>query len=81
MVPHRFGNAEGQNDQQGDPCTSRSIRKSSSRPSPNVRFDFAKVGAGTKLVLDHTGFPKSNRDHLEDGWHKMYWEPLKAYLS
>ena len=46
-----------------------------------VRFDFAPEGAGTKLIFDHAGFPEANRKHLEGGWHKMYWEPLKKYLA
>ncbi|HZS44782.1 MAG TPA: SRPBCC family protein [Blastocatellia bacterium] len=46
-----------------------------------VRFEFKKEGSGTRLVLDHTGFPEDNRQHLEPGWHKMYWEPLRNFLA
>jgi activator of HSP90 ATPase len=35
----------------------------------------------TKLVFDHTGFPEEAHDDLAAGWEKMYWEPLKRYLS
>ena len=46
-----------------------------------VRFELQGQGARTRLIFDHTGFPEGAREHLEDGWHKMYWEPLKQYLS
>ncbi len=46
-----------------------------------VRFELQRQGNDTKLFFDHAGFPADNRDHLESGWHKMYWEPLKAYLA
>jgi uncharacterized protein YndB with AHSA1/START domain len=38
-------------------------------------------GAETRLVFDHTGFPEEAYDELAAGWGKMYWEPLKRYLS
>lgn len=40
----------------------------------------AEEGA-TKLVLDHTGFPEGEHDHLASGWGANYWEPLKRYLD
>lgn len=43
-----------------------------------VRMTLAEDGDATRLVLDHTGYPDGAEDHLEGGWHKMYWEPLKA---
>lgn len=46
-----------------------------------VRFDIAKEGNGTRLTLNHAGFPDGEEGHLDGGWHKMYWEPLKAYLD
>ena len=50
-----------------------------------VRFELQGQGEGqdgdTRLIFDQSGFPADNRDHLESGWHKMYWEPLKAYLA
>jgi uncharacterized protein YndB with AHSA1/START domain len=38
-------------------------------------------GEQTRLVFDHTGFPEEAHDELAAGWDKMYWEPLKRYLS
>ena len=46
-----------------------------------VRMTLEKEGDGTKVTLDHTGFPEGAAEHLEGGWHKMYWEPLRAYLG
>ena len=46
-----------------------------------VRFELKPEGAGTRLVLDHAGFPDGMATHLEGGWHKMYWDPLKSYLD
>jgi activator of HSP90 ATPase len=46
-----------------------------------VRFDLEASGDTTTLSLTHTGYPEDAAEHLEPGWHKMYWEPLKAYLQ
>jgi uncharacterized protein YndB with AHSA1/START domain len=46
-----------------------------------VRFQLEEKGGGTQLILEHSGFPEDNRSHLDGGWHKMYWEPLKKYLG
>ena len=46
-----------------------------------VRFDISASGDATTLELTHTGYPDDAAEHLEPGWHKMYWEPLKAYLE
>jgi activator of HSP90 ATPase len=46
-----------------------------------VRFELAAHGAGSKLTFEHAGFPESMREHLDGGWHKMYWEPLKKHLA
>jgi activator of HSP90 ATPase len=41
-----------------------------------VRFTLAPDGAGTKLVLDHSGYPEGEHDHLSAGWRANYFEPL-----
>jgi activator of HSP90 ATPase len=46
-----------------------------------VRFELKAEGQGAKLTLHHTGFPEGGAEHLEGGWHQMYWEPLKKYLA
>jgi uncharacterized protein YndB with AHSA1/START domain len=49
--------------------------------SSNVRFALKAQGGGTRLILDHSDFPEENREHLDAGWPRMYWEPLKKYLA
>jgi len=46
-----------------------------------VRFELSASGDATTLKLTHTGYPEDAAEHLEPGWHKMYWEPLKTYLE
>jgi activator of HSP90 ATPase len=46
-----------------------------------VRFELAPRSSGTKLALDHTGFPEGEFDHLNTGWPLRYWAPLKKYLA
>ncbi|MGH8130385.1 MAG: SRPBCC family protein [Steroidobacteraceae bacterium] len=46
-----------------------------------VRITLEKAGDETKVTLDQSGFPEGAAEHLEGGWHKMYWQPLKAYLE
>jgi uncharacterized protein YndB with AHSA1/START domain len=46
-----------------------------------VKFELADDGAGTKLSLDHKGFPDGQGEHLAGGWKANYWEPLEKYLS
>jgi activator of HSP90 ATPase len=46
-----------------------------------VKFDINESDGLTTVNLEHTGFPEEVAEHLESGWAKMYWEPLKAYLE
>ncbi len=46
-----------------------------------VRFELKEQGSETRLILDHAGFPEGAGEHLEGGWHKMYWEPLRDHLA
>lgn len=46
-----------------------------------VKFEISESGASTTISLEHAGFPADAAEHLESGWDKMYWEPLKAYLE
>ena len=45
-----------------------------------VKFELQRLGSGTRLILDHSGFAEERRDHLDAGWPRMYWEPMKKYL-
>jgi activator of HSP90 ATPase len=46
-----------------------------------VRFELSESAGTTTINLEQTGHPDDATEHLEPGWHKMYWEPLKAYLE
>lgn len=46
-----------------------------------VHFELKAASEGTTLVLDHTGFPEGEFDHLDPGWYLRYWDPLKKYLA
>jgi activator of HSP90 ATPase len=46
-----------------------------------VKFEFREQGAQTRLVLDHTGFPEDQHDHLDSGWKEHYLEPLAKLLG
>jgi activator of HSP90 ATPase len=46
-----------------------------------ARFGLMPQGPGTKLVFDHTGFPSDAAQHLAQGWHQNYWQPLAESLA
>jgi uncharacterized protein YndB with AHSA1/START domain len=46
-----------------------------------VRFTLAAEGKGTKVTLDHSGFPAEQEEHLVAGWHANYWEPFKQFFA
>ena len=46
-----------------------------------VTFDLSKQGSGTTLKFSQAGHPEAATEHLEAGWHQMYWDPMKAMLS
>lgn len=46
-----------------------------------VRFELKAQVSGTRLSFDHTGFADKDREHLNEGWPRMYWEPLRKYLG
>lgn len=46
-----------------------------------VRFTLVAEGTGTKVILDHSGFPDGQHDHLAAGWAANYWEPLTRYFG
>ena len=45
-----------------------------------VKFEFSDSGAGTKIVLDHRGFPDGDGKTLLEGWSKNYWQPMAKFL-
>jgi activator of HSP90 ATPase len=46
-----------------------------------ARFELKEHGDGTRIVFDHTGFPKGLGAHLAEGWRLHYWEPLAKFLA
>jgi activator of HSP90 ATPase len=46
-----------------------------------VRFEIKPQGSGSAVVLDHTGFPSGDYDHLFSGWGERYWDPMHKYLG
>jgi activator of HSP90 ATPase len=46
-----------------------------------VKFELTEQDGGTKLVLDHAGFPVGGGQHYADGWKVNYWEPMAKYLA
>jgi len=46
-----------------------------------VKFEFREQGSQTRLVLDHTGFPEGESDHLDSGWKGHYLDPLAKFLA
>jgi len=45
-----------------------------------VRFELKPQGSGTRLMLDHIGFPEGFHDHLAAGWEENYWSLLKKHF-
>jgi activator of HSP90 ATPase len=46
-----------------------------------ARFDLVEQDSGTRIVFDHTGFPKGEAESLASGWKAHYWEPMQKLLS
>ncbi len=46
-----------------------------------IIFELNNEGRETRLVFRQSGFPVGTKEHLESGWYKMYWEPLREYLT
>jgi activator of HSP90 ATPase len=51
-----------------------------------VTFELQAQGSGSRLSMDHKGFPDEMRAHLngempDGGWNRQYLEPLQKYLG
>jgi activator of HSP90 ATPase len=46
-----------------------------------AKFQLLPQGSATKIVFDHTGFPKGDAEHLASGWNEHYWQPLAEFLA
>src|SRR6266853_4161119 len=46
-----------------------------------AKFELVEQGSGTRIVFDHTGFPKGEAEVLASGWKAHYWETLEKLLA
>jgi activator of HSP90 ATPase len=46
-----------------------------------AKFELTAQDSGTKIIFDHTGFPQGTAEHLAEGWHDKYWNPLVLFLA
>jgi activator of HSP90 ATPase len=46
-----------------------------------ARFELVEQGSGTRIVFDHTGFPKGEAESLARGWKAHYRDPLEKLLA
>jgi activator of HSP90 ATPase len=46
-----------------------------------ARFELSDQAGATKVVFDHTAFPKGQAEHLASGWQEHYWDPLTKLLA
>jgi Activator of Hsp90 ATPase homolog 1-like protein len=48
-----------------------------------VRFKLVTRGSGTRIVFDQAGLltDEDRWKHLDEGWPRNYWEPLRKYLG
>lgn len=54
-----------------------------------INFSLEKTGASvsasatdsTAVKFTQSGFPEGTAEHLNEGWHTMYWGPLGAYCE
>ena len=46
-----------------------------------VRFELKASRDHTLVVMDHTGFPDGQKEHLSEGWHDNYWSKLQAHFG
>ncbi|MGA8270455.1 MAG: SRPBCC family protein [Candidatus Sulfotelmatobacter sp.] len=46
-----------------------------------AKFELVEQGSETRIIFDHTGFPKGEAESLASGWKAHYWEPLGKLLA
>lgn len=46
-----------------------------------ARYELTSDGADTRLTFDQDGVPEEAVQHIDGGWHRMYWEPLARHLA
>ncbi len=48
-----------------------------------VRFELVARGSGTRIMFDQAGLLEDEAEwkHLNEGWPRNYWDPLRKYLD
>ena len=46
-----------------------------------VRFELRAEGSGTRVSLEHTGYPEAQREHLASGWKTNYLDPMRRLFG
>lgn len=46
-----------------------------------ARYELKDEGGKTRLLFEQDGVPEDQVEHIDGGWHKMYWEPLKKHVE
>jgi len=46
-----------------------------------VRFDLRPEGDGTRLTLEHVGYPEAAHEHLAGGWRANYVDALRRHFA
>jgi uncharacterized protein YndB with AHSA1/START domain len=46
-----------------------------------VRFELSSEGSGTKVVLDHDALADDQVPHIDGGWERMYWGPMRKLFG
>ncbi len=46
-----------------------------------IKIELKDNNGKCTLVLDHSSIPDGKGEHIDGGWHKMYWGPLKEWLA
>jgi Activator of Hsp90 ATPase homolog 1-like protein len=61
--------------------TARTVRYWDPGAYSIAKFNLVEQGSGTKIVFDHTGFPKGDAETLASEWKAHYWEPLAKFFA
>ena len=46
-----------------------------------VKLELSAAGSGTKVVLDHDALTDEQVPHIDAGWERMYWEPMRKFFG
>jgi activator of HSP90 ATPase len=58
----------------------RTTEFSAEEKDSQIEVTFEKAGAGTKIIIHHTGLPAHGMEYKQ-GWVDNYFEPMKKYFE